>query len=83
MTPQESWRRIRRAHLQAARSLGGGTAVGWKQLHASLQALEEGLESMPPAKGNVEHFARIELANAIARAREILEALAHDEEKAQ
>jgi cob(I)alamin adenosyltransferase len=53
----------------------------WRQLHKQIEALEESLENMP-AFGHFEstkHFARIELANTVARAKEILEALAHDE----
>lgn len=55
----------------------------WKELHVQIEGLEEALEQMPPF-GHFEstkHFARIELANSVARAKEILEALAADEEK--
>lgn len=55
-------------------------AMTWNQLHNDIEALERGLESMPAETSNTKHFARIELANSIARAREILEALAQDEE---
>ena len=55
----------------------------YKQLLADLERVEGGLEQMPEETSNAAHFARMELANAMARAREILEALAKDEEKGQ
>jgi len=55
----------------------------YQHLLTICDSLEEACEQMPAETSNVAHFARIELANAIVRAREILEALAHDEEKAQ
>lgn len=51
----------------------------YQQLFTDLEALEGGLERMPPETSNVAHFARLELADKVARAREILEALANDE----
>jgi len=57
-----------------------GQSGGWEPLLETLEALERDLEEMPPEKRNTAHFARLELANTIARAREILEALANDEE---
>jgi len=53
----------------------------WKRLLKQLETLEEGLELKPREGSNVAHFARLELANTMARAREILEALAADEER--
>jgi hypothetical protein len=57
--------------------------LSYKQLLADLEALEGGLERMPPFAHyeSTKHFARIELANSVARAKEILEALAHDEDE--
>lgn len=55
--------------------------MSYKQLLTDLEALEGGLEQMPPENSNVAHFARTELANSVAHAREILEALANDEEE--
>lgn len=55
--------------------------MSYRQLLTDLEALEGGLEQMPPEHSNVAHFARTELANTVARAREILEALANDEER--
>lgn len=57
--------------------------MSYRQLLTDLEALEGGLEQMPPEPSNVAHYARIELANTVAKAREILEALANDEEKGQ
>jgi hypothetical protein len=64
----------------------GAVGVGvnrftWKRLLENLEALEMDLEQMPAETSNAAHFARIELANTMARAREILEALANDEER--
>lgn len=51
----------------------------YKQLLEDLEALEGGLERMPPEQSNTAHYVRMELANMMAKAREILEALANDE----
>ena len=53
--------------------------MSYKTLLTDLEALEGGLEQMPPEASNVAHFARMELAETVAHAREILEALANDE----
>ena len=55
--------------------------MSYKHLLQDLEALEGGLEQMPPEKSDLAHFARTELADTVARAREILEALANDEEE--
>lgn len=53
----------------------------WKQLLEDLEALEGGLERKYPETSNVKHFARLQLANMLARVREILEAFASDEQR--
>ena len=51
----------------------------WLELLHKIEALEEALEGMPQFTSNTAHFVRMELANHIARSRELLEALAADE----
>lgn len=52
----------------------------WTELFRDLEALEGGLEQKPAENSSLRHFARLELANTLAHAREILEALSADEE---
>ena len=53
----------------------------YRELLAGLETVEGGVETMPPETSNAAHYARMELANRLAEAREILEALANDETK--
>ena len=57
--------------------------MSWLELLGNLEALEAALEQRPLETSNVAHYARMELAERMAQAREILEALAKDEEKGQ
>lgn len=54
--------------------------MNYNQLQLDLEALEGGLEQMSPEKSSTAHFVRMELANTLAHARELVEALANDEQ---
>lgn len=53
----------------------------WRLILEKLEQVEEAAELKPPEDSDAAHYARMQLANTLARAREILEALANDEDK--
>jgi len=51
----------------------------YTQMLDKLEDLEVDLENKPGEKTNTAHYCRMQLANAIAQARELLEALSNDD----
>jgi hypothetical protein len=51
----------------------------WTELLDMFENLETAFERRPRETSNTAHYTRIDLMNALARARQALEALAHDE----